>query len=203
MLSVKGKDVYDTRTGQTSGAVMDAHWVTIGNPDPLEADVDPQAVSKQGREKGAAIFARLEGCCADDNGRIYFTSTSGGNNKGGQIWRYEPTDRDSGRLRLMFESPDREILDMPDNVCVRPNSSHLFICEDSDYIGQGGTRDNYIRILTADGRISNFAKNITPNFTTGEFAGTTFSHDGKTLFVNIQSAGATFAIWGDWNKFKG
>ena len=32
-----------------------------------------------------------------------------------------------------------------------------------------------------------------------EFAGATFSPDGKVLFVNIQaSAGVTFAIWGPW-----
>jgi secreted PhoX family phosphatase len=32
-----------------------------------------------------------------------------------------------------------------------------------------------------------------------EFAGSTFSPDGGTLFVNIQaSAGMTFAIWGPW-----
>ena len=32
-----------------------------------------------------------------------------------------------------------------------------------------------------------------------EFAGSCFSPDGSTLFVNIQSSrGMTFAIWGDW-----
>ena len=32
-----------------------------------------------------------------------------------------------------------------------------------------------------------------------EFAGSTFSPDGHTLYVNIQaSRGLTFAIWGDW-----
>jgi lysyl-tRNA synthetase class 2 len=34
-----------------------------------------------------------------------------------------------------------------------------------------------------------------------EFAGSTFSPDGKTLFVNIQAgAGMTFAIWGPWRR---
>ena len=34
-----------------------------------------------------------------------------------------------------------------------------------------------------------------------EFAGSTFSPDGRTLFVNIQaSAGMTFAIWGPWRS---
>lgn len=202
MLAIKGKREYDTRSGQTAGTRLDANWVTIDRPDPAESDVDTQAVSKQGRAKGGALFARLEGCCVDDHGRIYFTSTSGGNNKGGQIWRYIPATRDEGTLTMMFESPSRDILDMPDNVCLMPNSQLLFICEDSDYVGQGGTLDNFMRILTPDGKIADFAKNITPNFTKGEFAGATFSKDGRTLFVNVQPAGATFAIWGDWSRFK-
>ena len=31
-----------------------------------------------------------------------------------------------------------------------------------------------------------------------EWAGATFSPDGKTLFVNIQTPGVTFAITGPW-----
>ncbi|MEP7212953.1 MAG: alkaline phosphatase PhoX [Acidobacteriota bacterium] len=202
MLAVKDRPNYDTRTGQKQGMSFTASWVTIDNPDPAEADVDELAVYKQGKAKGAATFARLEGCCADEKGNIFFTSTSGGDNKGGQIWHYEPAGRDSGRLTLAFESPDREVLDMPDNICVRPKTAHLFICEDSDYVGLGGSPDNYLRILTPDGRIADFAHNITPNFIKSEFAGSTFSRDGKTLFVNLQSVGATFAIWGDWDKFR-
>jgi hypothetical protein len=37
--------------------------------------------------------------------------------------------------------------------------------------------------------------------TSDEFAGSTFSPDGHTLFVNIQaSRGLTFAIWGPWHR---
>jgi hypothetical protein len=44
-------------------------------------------------------------------------------------------------VTLIFESPSREILDMPDNICLKPNSDLLFICEDSDYFGLvGGCR---------------------------------------------------------------
>jgi secreted PhoX family phosphatase len=202
MLAIKDKPAYDTRTGQKQGTSFTVNWVTIDNPDPAEADVDPIAVYKQGIAKGAATFARLEGCCSDEKGRIYFTSTSGGDNKGGQVWMYQHEARDSGRLTLVFESPDRELLDMPDNICVRPGTGQLFICEDSDYVGLGGNPENYIRILTPDGRIADLARNITPNFQKSEFAGTTFSHDGKTLFVNLQAVGATFAIWGDWSGFR-
>jgi len=202
MLAVKGQPAYDTRTGQKVGARLKANWVTIKNPDPPETDQDTLAVYKQGKAGGAATFARLEGCCADAKGNIYFTATSGGDNRGGQIWRYEPTGRDEGALTLLFESPNRQLLDMPDNVCIRPGSEHLFVCEDSDYVGVGATPENLIRILTPDGRIADFAQNITPNFIRSEFAGTTFSHDGKTLFVNLQGVGATFAIWGDWSRFR-
>jgi secreted PhoX family phosphatase len=103
----------------------------------------------------------------------------------------------------VFESPNREILDMPDNVCQMPKSRLIFICEDSDYVGEGGTPDNFVRILTPDGRIADLAKNIVPKNERCEFAGVTFSPEGKTLFVNLQAVGATFAIWGDWSNFKG
>jgi uncharacterized protein len=159
MLKIKNKDNYDTRKGQKAGATLEAIWVTIDDPDPTEADTDDLAVQRQGQKKGAALFTRLEGCWADDRGRIYFDSTSGGNNGGGQIWLYEPSGRDAGRLTLLFESPSRAILDMPDNMCMRPKSTQLFICEDSDYVGEGGTPENYIKILTADGRMADFARN--------------------------------------------
>jgi secreted PhoX family phosphatase len=202
MLVVKDKPNLDTRRGQKTGTAYAANWATIDNPDPIEADVDNLAVYKQGQAKGAATFSRLEGCYADDKGGIYFTATDGGDTRGGQIWKYEPRNKDEGRLTLLFESPSREILDMPDNICLQPKSDLLFICEDSDYIGAGATPENFMRILTPDGRIADFARNITPNFISSEFAGSTFSRDGKTLFVNLQSVGATFAIWGDWDKFK-
>ena len=202
MLKIKDRDNYDTRKGQKAGTSLAVTWVTIDNPDPVEADVDEKAMQKEGQQKGAALFTRLEGCCTDDKGRIYFDSTSGGDNGGGQIWLYEPLKRDEGRLTLLFESPSRAVLDMPDNMCLRPKSTHLFVCEDSDYVGEGGTPENYLKILTADARMADFAKNITPKFDTSEFAGSTFSKDGETLFVNLQGVGATFAIWGNWSKFK-
>ncbi len=202
MLAIKDKPDYDTRTGQKMGAAFTANWVTIDNPDPAEADVDSLAVFKQGRAKGGATFNRLEGCCTGENGSIYFTSTSGGDAKGGQIWRYDPVKKDEGRLTLAFESPDRVVLDMPDNVCQMPKAELIFICEDSDYVSEGGTADNFVRILTPEGRIADFAKNIIPGMTRAEFAGTTFSPDGKILFFNIQTLGATFAVWGDWSRFK-
>jgi secreted PhoX family phosphatase len=200
ILKVKDSDNYDTRKGQKTGKTLAVSWINIDNPDPEEADIDEHAVFNQGAKKGAAIFTRLEGIYAEKNGKIYFVSTSGGNNGGGQIWLYTPINKDEGTLTLLFESPDRKILDMPDNICLHPTKNLLFICEDSDYIGGGGIIDNFIRILTPDGKIADFAKNITPNFLNSEFAGSTFSKDGETLFVNLQSVGVTLAIWGDWQS---
>lgn len=201
VLKIKNTDNYDTRKNQKTGTTLTANWVTIDNPDPEEADTNENAVFKQGADKGAAVFTRLEGICADEKGRIYFDSTDGGEERGGQIWLYEPTGKDEGRLTLLFQSPSRQILDMPDNICLHPKSRLLFICEDSDYKELDGKPENFVRILTPDGRIADFAKNITPSNPSSEFAGSVFSKDGKTLFVNLQTVGATFAIWGDWERF--
>lgn len=204
ILTVKDRPKYDARTGQKAGLALPVSWVTIDDPDPQSADVEEQSVFNQGAAKGAAHFTKLEGCLADANGKIYFVSSNGGDAGGGQIWVYEPTTRDEGRLTLLFESRHRELLDMPDNICFHPKSNLLFMCEDGDYTDKGRLpRDNYVRILTPSGKIADFAKNIVPGFETAEFAGATFSPDGRTLFVNLQQAGMTFAIWGDWKNFAG
>jgi secreted PhoX family phosphatase len=201
-LKIAGKDAYETRKGQKAGTAFNTAWVTIDNPDPESADIDEAAVINQGIAKGAAIFSRLEGIFVDPKGRVYFDSTDGGDKGAGQIWMYTPTGKDQGILTLMFETPDREILDMPDNICLRPKTDLLFICEDSDYLGLSGKSENFVRIMTPDGRIADFAKNITPNQEGKEFAGSTFTKDGKTMFVNLQSIDVTLAIWGDWEGFK-
>ncbi len=202
VLAVKDKQNFDTRSNQTVGSNLQTTWLTIENPNPIEADTDSLAVFKQGMKNGAALFARLEGCIPAKNGRIYFASTSGGEKRGGQIWLYQPTGRDTGNLTLVFESPDRQILDMPDNICLSPKNNLLFLCEDSDYGFNGATPENFVRILTPDGKIADFAKNITPGYQRSEFAGAIFTEDGKTLFINVQTAGVTLAVWGDWKNFK-
>ena len=79
----------------------------------------------------------------------------------------------------------------------------LVLCEDG-----GGTE--YLHGLTVDGRIFRFAQNdvvlngekngIVGDFRSSEFAGATYSPDGRWLFVNIQTPGITFAITGPWRK---
>ena len=219
MLAVVGMPNANLAASQPRGAAYDIEWVDIDEPDfafdytpgepaPTPNDTAINHVGTQGRSKGAAKFSRLEGAY-HANGIVYFTSTQGGGpaeptdadpvggwgNGTGQVWAYRIQ---SQRLKLLFESPGVDTLDLPDNVTVSKNGT-LVLCEDS-------TGDNYLRGLTSGGRLFDIALN---RLTTSagvprygdEFAGATFSPDGHTLFVNIQaSRGLTFAIWGPWAR---
>jgi secreted PhoX family phosphatase len=218
MLKISGANNYDTRTGQTQGAALPVEWVDIDTPNP--AGTSSTAVYTQGAARGGARFDRLEGCWYG-NGAIYFDATSGGDAESGQIWEFRP-DGDGGVLTLIFESTGPSVLDSPDNLAFSPHGA-LLLCED-------GGDDQYLRGLTLDGRIFDFAVNLQ---TGHEWAGATFAeadpawNDSKvrgrnrplggredriTLFVNRQgstsggnppsggNAGMTFAIWGPWKN---
>jgi len=188
MAKVKGKDLVDTRKGQKTGQVYEIEWVDIANPDPADAFKDSLAVGNQGRAKGAMTFGRLEGAWYGD-GFIYINSTSGGDAKCGQIFRYRPKGEAAGELVLLYESPSKDILESPDNMCTTPQGA-LVICEDGD-----GT--NFVRGLSKEGLIFDFALNLVNE---SEFTGATFSPDGQTLFFNIQNPGMTFAVWGPFGR---
>jgi secreted PhoX family phosphatase len=190
MLRVIGKPQYDTRTGQKLGQKLKIDWVPIADPDPANAEADALAVYKQGLALGGATFSRLEGAWWGNN-RIYFHATDGGDLGLGQVWELNPFGAsDKAHLTLLYESRDPARLEAPDNITVSPRGG-IAICEDGD-------GDQYVRGLTQRGEIFDFALNVHPGFTDSEFAGATFSPDGETLFVNIQSPGVTFAIWGPW-----
>ncbi|MBX3279580.1 MAG: DUF839 domain-containing protein [Acidobacteria bacterium] len=189
MLAIRNRPAFNTSTGQKAGEPLSVMWVDIADPDPAGAETDPSSVYKQGLERGGATFSRLEGCWYGQ-GKIFFTSTNGGEKRLGQIWEYEPRGKNEGILTLLFESPDAEQLDRPDNICVSPRGS-VVICEDGD-------GEQFVRGLTRDGRVFDIARNIMPGFEASEFAGATFSPDGETLFFNLQGAGVTVAVWGPW-----
>ena len=221
MLRVKGQPNLDLAVQQTQGTTYDVEWVDIDDPAPSFPYTDGQTapttndtaltyVGNQGRAQGAAYFSRLEGSAYDD-GVVYFCATQGGGpaetsigpiadgygNGFGQIWGY---DTRSQRLKVLYQSPGQATLDFPDNVTTSPRGT-LVVCEDN--VG-----DNFLRGLTRHGDLFNIALNrlvssIPPNASRfgDEFAGSTFSPDGHTLFVNIQaSAGMSFAIWGPWRS---
>lgn len=191
MLAVKGQPQFETYHGVSDriGEAMTIEWVTIDNPDP---DITSEArVFTQGWEQGAAAFARLEGCWSD-GGSIFFNATSGGDEGLGQVWEYRPRGRYTGQLILLFESPSVDLLDAPDNITVSPRGG-LVLCED-------GGGEQYLRGLDEEGQIFDLARNSLEGYEGMEFAGATYSPDGEVLFVNIQTPGVSFAIWGPWNK---
>jgi secreted PhoX family phosphatase len=204
ILKVKGQPNYDTTQNQQVGVPLPVEWVDIEDPDPtfpqgIENDPAARLVYLEGEAKGAAGFSRLEGIDYF-NRRIFFVSTQGGgppfSPKGGygqgwgQVWVY---DIRSETLTLLFESPSQAVLDMPDNITMTPRRKSVLLCEDS-------SGANYLRGLTQDGLLFDFALNAYPGATGDEFAGSTFSPDTQTLFVNLQATGVTFAIWGPWER---
>jgi secreted PhoX family phosphatase len=199
MLAIQGKQNYDTRTGQTVGTSFPVEWVTIANPDP---DLAGGALScfSQGSALGGAVFRRLEGAWwSKVDKAVYFNATDGGTAAAAQVWCYQPA---TSTLTLIYESPGAATLFKPDNITISPGGG-ILLCEDPDRSKQA-----YLRGLTPDGVIYDFAINNRPGTIPGsdtpaswdEFAGATFSPDGKWLFVNIQTPGITFAITGPWEK---
>jgi secreted PhoX family phosphatase len=199
MLAIDGRPRFDTSRGQSRKTSYDIHWVDIAEPDRAHANAsagDGAGVLQQGLDGGGAIFSRLEGASFGE-GRLYVTATDGGNARMGQVWEIDPVRE---QLRLLFESPDKAVLNMPDNLCLSPRGG-LAICED-------GTETPSVHGLTRDGKIFRFARNrvrlagerggLTGDFTGSEFAGATYSPDGKWLFFNTQSPGITFAVTGPW-----
>ena len=200
-LAVKGKPLFDTRTGQPREAQYDVEWVDIPDPDRPHVDEvawDTRGVFQQGLDRGAATFARLEGAWFG-NGRLFVTATSGGNARMGQVWEYDPT---RSTLRLVIESPGQDVLAMPDNITLSSRGG-LALCEDGPTIQrvQGLTRDGQIIAFARNNIVLNGEKNgFSGDFRTFEFAGATYSPDGRWLFVNCQQPGMTFAITGPWGQ---
>jgi uncharacterized protein len=114
-------------------------------------------------------------------------------------------------LTLIFESPGVDTLDGPDNMIVSPRGG-IVLCEDA-----GSAQ--FLRGISPRGEIFDFARNLHNSI---EFAGTCFSPDEQTLFVNIYGRSTirttqpyrspflirlgaernelalTLAIWGPW-----
>ena len=74
---------------------------------------------------------------------------------------------------------------------VRPDEEEAPPAED-------GAGDQNLVGITPEGSLYTFARNAMAN--DSELAGSTFSPDGSTLFVNIQEAGLTLAITGPWSR---
>jgi secreted PhoX family phosphatase len=221
-LAVRGRREARLEAATTVGERFPVRWVEIDDPDPtfpmdtsgptpiptVTNDEAIHAVAEQGWVQGAAYFSRLEGAKYDRD-TVYFTSTQGGGAQApwvrgdpgltvsgfgsgfGQIWAYHTLSQE---LELVYVSPGPDVLDFPDNITTSKNGT-LVLCEDS-------ANGNFLRGLTPRGVLFDIAQNLIPKGTDiggDEFAGSTFSPDFRTLYVNIQaSTGLSIAIFGNW-----
>ncbi|WP_416980295.1 alkaline phosphatase PhoX [Streptomyces sp. T028] len=195
--------VPDLSSIQETGAVFEGvEWVDV--PDPLAAET-PVRLQDFGPQ-GITRAQKLEGCYW--GGRcVYFVSSFARGADGsaadhfGQIWRYDPARR---RLTLVIVfGPDTDVQlpgESPDNICLAPGGG-LMVCED-------GSGAQYVLGVTLGGEVYPMARNRqtigTPQEPEwGEFAGVTFSPDGRTMYVNCYTPGTTFAVTGPWRSERG
>ena len=168
---------WEGRTVAVSQALPVA-WLDLEDTNPAEDDL-----RLRGFAAGAARFARGEGMWYAE-GKIYFACTSGGPAENGQIWRY---DLGSEQLALFVEAEEGGLMRRADNLTVAPWGD-IVVCEDSDSI-------DHLVGITPDGNMYRLARNVLSD---SELAGSVFSPDGTTLFVNLQQDGLTLAITGPW-----
>jgi secreted PhoX family phosphatase len=177
------------------GAERRARWIDLDNVEAPEDDL-----RLRGAAAGGAVFARGEGICFA-NGDFYFTCTTGGAAKIGQVMRYRPSRFEGqsgerpepGRLVNFVESTSIEMLNYGDNLILSP-FGHLIVCEDAAEEPVA----NHLRGITPGGKVYPFALLHAQT----ELAGVCFSGDGSVMFVNLYHPGRTLAITGPWSSVR-
>ena len=189
MLAIEDRPKFTGRW--RSGMALPVAWVDIDDPEAAAG----RSVFRQGYDEGGMRFKRLEGCWLE-GGYLYFVSTTGGRAGMGQIWELAVAEE---RLRLLYESPGRDTLDMPDNLIAMPDGA-LLLCED-------GGAPCRLRLLAPSGELTMLAENnivldglkdMHGDYRGGEWCGV--CRAGDWLFANIQKPGITFAITGPWEE---
>ena len=197
-LKVKEKPGLDTRNWNARrvlpGHFFEVEWVELDDVESPDDDLRHQGFD----DLGAARFSRGEGMWWG-KGWIYFVCTNGGLNQKGQVWRYAPSSEEGkpgetnspGKLELFIEPNNGNLVENADNLTVAPWGD-LVLCED-------GLDEQFLVGVTPRGDLYKLGRNA---FNNSELAGSTFSPDGATLFVNIQYPGITLAITGPWTERK-
>ena len=120
MLRVTNSPGFDFSLGYALGTTWGIDWVDIS-----DSTAATTTVFTQGRTQGGAGFRRLEGCWWGTN-TGYFLATDGGGSNNGQVFELDPL---ANTVKLIFESPNPEALDNPDNMTVTPRGG-ILLCED-------------------------------------------------------------------------
>lgn len=185
-LVIKKQKTFDTRNWEDSQSMdlnspYGCEWVEITDPESPKDDL-----RLQGAEKGAAVFARAEGCWCDGD-KIWFVCTNGGPTEQGQLFYYDTSKEE---LTLFLQPEGNDLLTNGDNLTISPQGD-IFICEDRAK-DRGSSK---LQVVSPSGENFILAENI---LNTSELAGACFSPNGDTLYLNIQSPGYTLAITGPW-----
>lgn len=182
----------------------------------------------EARGKGALRMSRGEGIWWDHKSAcFYVVDTSFGYESAGAppragrglgaVWAYHPSrsNPDRGRLTLIYAAAARVAGNNPDNVTVSPRGGILTCDDGAAAVDRYGTGQRLMGFRN-DGLAYIFAKNnaqLSPadiarigktgqfdpaDYRGAEFCGATFDWTGRTLFVNSQSPGVTYAISGPW-----
>jgi uncharacterized protein len=186
-----GQHVADLSTVTEPGTALDVEWVDV--PDRLATTASTrmqftdEQVTRSRKFEGAAwgaegayivaSYARLDDGSAQEHD--------------GQVWLLEPA---GNRITLTTRfarntAPDQDgtNYDGPDNITVNPHGG-VVVAEDGEGV-------QHLLGVTPAGEAYALARN---DLNGNEFAGPTFSPDGRILFAGIQSPGHVLAITGPW-----
>lgn len=166
-------------------ADQSCRWLDVTDFDP-----ETDSIRSTMQAQGATSFNRGEGIVFD-GGHVYFTASAGGQSGMGQIFKLSNGHLDESQLELVYEAHDHNILLNPDQLTVN-KWGDLIVCEDPG----DGARSRIVGI-TAEKKIYLIAESVD-----SEWTGVCYSPDGNTLLVNLQDAGTTFALTGDWEKLR-
>ncbi|WP_416967357.1 alkaline phosphatase PhoX [Streptomyces sp. 4F14] len=191
-----GAFVDDLSRATRTGTVYGVDWVDV--PD---RDAGTLPVRMQFADGEVTRARKLEGMWWGDGGAYFVSSYARSGSPvqhDGQVWFYHPERRTLTLKVLLGPAGDDAYLG-PDNITVSPYGG-LVIAED----GEGA---QHLFGATDSGRTYPIARNElnigteeAPDY--GEFAGVTFSPDGRTLYASIQTPGIMVAITGPWKRQK-
>ncbi|MBT2675615.1 DUF839 domain-containing protein [Streptomyces sp. ISL-14] len=196
-----GKFVDDLSRATKVGTVYGVDWVEV--PD---RDARTVAVRKQFAAGEVTRARKLEGMWWGDGGAYIVSSYARAESPGaahdGQVWFYDPKRRTLTLKVLLGVNPDPSqdgAFDGPDNITVSPYGG-IILAEDGEGV-------SHLFGATDSGRTYPIARNDLnvgteeePEYS--EFAGVTFSPDGRTLYACIQTPGIMLAITGPWKRQK-
>ncbi|MGH8866963.1 MAG: alkaline phosphatase PhoX [Actinomycetes bacterium] len=184
------RHVADLSEATRPGTTYRVSWVDV--PD---RDAQTTPVRQQLSDGQVTRSHKLEGAWWGDRGAYFVASFARAGDGSvrehdGQVWFYDPTS-ETVTLKTIFRvnpDPSQDThYDGPDNITVSPHGG-VILAEDGEGI-------QHLVGVTEGGRSYSLARN---ELNGSEFAGATFSDDGRILFANIQSPGHVFAITGPW-----